>query len=63
MCARCRRRLLVGERFRFWQGRDSAHPRMLCTLCERDAPHEGWIPAARDPGREVGSGRAVRRVA
>jgi hypothetical protein len=66
MCALCRRHLLAGERFRYWQVRlENPGGRIVCLLCEREAAREGWRRSA-DPLQQenaVGLRNSVRRVA
>jgi hypothetical protein len=67
MCAVCRRNLLAGESFRYWQVRRHEGPggRIVCLLCERDAAREGWQRSG-DPLRHenaTGLRGSVRRVA
>jgi hypothetical protein len=66
MCTVCRRNLLAGERFRYWQpGERPARLRIVCGLCEQEAAREGWQRSERRPGQEnaVGLRNTVRRVA
>lgn len=66
MCAVCRRNLLAGERFRYWQaGEDRMPVRVVCNLCEGKAARGGWLCSARQPAYEnaVGLRNSVRRVA
>jgi hypothetical protein len=67
LCARCRRNLLAGERFRYWRNAEARQAaRVICCLCEAEAHREGWLRAAeRDSEREnaVGLRGTVRLVA
>ncbi|MGH3024674.1 MAG: hypothetical protein ACRDNI_13530 [Gaiellaceae bacterium] len=65
LCALCRRNLLAGERFRFWQSAE-VRPvsRVVCHLCEPSAAHGGWQRTERvDRQNSVGLRGTVRRVA
>ena len=67
MCAVCRRNLLAGESFRYWQVRRHEWPggRIVCLLCESEATREGWQRSG-DPLRHenaTGLRGSVRRVA
>ena len=66
MCAVCRRHLLAGESFRYWQVRHAGPGgRIVCLLCEHDAVREGWqrstVPLSHE--NAVGLRNTVRRVA
>jgi hypothetical protein len=66
LCALCRRNLLVGERYRYWESRDQrAVARVVCGLCEHGAARDGWRRANREAEREnaVGLRPVVRLVA
>ena len=66
MCAVCRRHLLAGESFRYWQVRhEGPGGRIVCLLCEREASREGWQRSADAMRHEnaVGLRNSVRRVA
>jgi hypothetical protein len=63
----CRRNLLAGESFRYWQVRRHEGPggRIVCLLCESEAAREGWQRSG-DPLRQenaTGLRGSVRRVA
>jgi hypothetical protein len=65
-CAVCRRHLLAGEGFRYWQVRlESPGGRVVCLLCEGEAALEGWQRTVQAVSREnaVGLRNTVRRVA
>jgi hypothetical protein len=63
LCALCRRNLLAGERFRYWQERQVA--RIVCHLCEPDATRDGWQRTDRphEVQNAVGLRGTVRLVA
>lgn len=66
MCAVCRRHLLAGESFRYWQVRQRGPGgRVVCLLCEREATREGWLRSSSLLRQEnaVGLRNTVRRVA
>jgi hypothetical protein len=66
MCTVCRRNLLAGERFRYWQRGERPNAlRIVCGLCEPSATREGWLRSRVEAGREnaVGLRGSVRRVA
>ncbi len=66
MCAVCRRHLLAGEGFRYWQVRhEGPNGRVVCLLCESEAFREGWQRTADPLSHEnaVGLRNTVRRVA
>ena len=42
LCALCRRNLLAGERFRYWENAEERHvARVVCHLCEPTATRDG----------------------
>jgi hypothetical protein len=66
MCTLCRRNLLAGERFRFWQGGAAQRAaRPVCNLCEPTAKREGWLRDVTQHARENANGlrSSVRLVA
>jgi hypothetical protein len=66
LCALCRRNLLAGERYRYWENGDQgAAARIVCGLCEGGAARDGWRRTEREPEREnaVGLRPVVRLVA
>jgi hypothetical protein len=65
-CAVCRRHLLAGEGFRYWQVRvEAPGGRVVCLLCEQEAAREGWRRSTQSVRHEnaVGLRNTVRRVA
>jgi hypothetical protein len=52
MCARCRRNLLTGERYRHWEPAAGGGARAVCALCEHDARSAGWVRAEAKAGRQ-----------
>lgn len=66
LCALCRRSLLVGERFRYWQGAEDRRriPRVVCHLCEPAASLDGWSRTGQNERENaVGLRGTVRLVA
>ena len=66
LCALCRRNLLAGECFRYWQNaREREISRIVCHLCEPSAARGGWQRTEREHQREnaVGLRGTVRLVA
>ncbi|MGH2996645.1 MAG: hypothetical protein ACRDON_02620 [Gaiellaceae bacterium] len=66
LCTLCRRNLLAGERYRYWENVDQGSTaRVVCGLCEGGAARDGWRRAEREPEREnaVGLRPVVRLVA
>ncbi len=53
-CDLCRRRMLAGESFQFFD--DPArrrHRRPICALCRRPALERGWTPTVELPSPEL----------
>jgi hypothetical protein len=65
LCALCRRNLLAGERFRYWERAQEHHvARVVCHLCEPAAAQEGWSRTDRaERQNAVGLRGTVRLVA
>lgn len=65
LCALCRRNLLAGERFRYWERAQENHvARVVCHLCEPEATREGWSRTGRaERQNAVGLRGTVRLVA
>ncbi len=65
LCALCRRNLLAGERFRYWQNAEERQvARVVCHLCEPTATRDGWSRTERhERENAVGLRGTVRLVA
>ncbi|HSK16794.1 MAG TPA: hypothetical protein VK915_11575 [Gaiellaceae bacterium] len=65
LCALCRRNLLAGERFRYWEdARERRVSRVVCGLCEPSAARDGWKRTDREERENaVGLRGSVRLVA
>jgi hypothetical protein len=65
LCALCRRNLLAGERFRYWQSAEERQvARVVCHLCEPVADRDGWSRTERaERENAVGLRGTVRLVA
>jgi hypothetical protein len=65
LCALCRRNLLAGERFRYWENAEERHvARVVCHLCEPTATRDGWARTDRNERENaVGLRGTVRLVA
>ena len=65
LCVLCRRTLLAGERFRYWQSAEERQvPRVVCHLCEPTASRDGWSRTERhERENAVGLRGTVRLVA
>jgi hypothetical protein len=65
LCALCRRNLLAGERFRYWERAEERHvARVVCHLCEPTALRDGWARTDRaERENAVGLRGTVRLVA
>ncbi len=65
LCALCRRNLLAGERFRYWEGGEARQvARVVCHLCEPTATRDGWSRTERaERENAVGLRGTVRLVA
>jgi hypothetical protein len=65
LCALCRRNLLAGERFRYWEnGEERYAARVVCHLCEPVATRDGWSRTDRhERENAVGLRGTVRLVA
>jgi hypothetical protein len=65
LCALCRRNLLAGERFRYWQSAEERRvSRIVCHLCEPTASRDGWSRTGRaERENAVGLRGTVRLVA
>ena len=67
LCALCRRNLLAGERFRYWQSVEERQvARVVCHLCEPTATRDGWARTERARARErrrAARDRSARRLA
>lgn len=65
LCALCRRNLLAGERFRYWESAEERRvARIVCHLCEPVATRDGWSRTGRHERENVvGLRGTVRLVA
>jgi RNase P subunit RPR2 len=65
LCALCRRNLLAGESFRYWQSAEERQvTRVVCHLCEPVATRDGWSRTERhERENAVGLRGTVRLVA
>jgi hypothetical protein len=65
LCTLCRRNLLAGERFRYWERVEERRiARAVCHLCEPAATRDGWSRTDRhERENAVGLRGTVRLVA
>jgi hypothetical protein len=65
LCVLCRRNLLAGELFRYWESAEERRvARVVCHLCEPAATRDGWSRTERaERENAVGLRGTVRLVA